>query len=166
MNGHLNEDQLSDMVLGEPAPEAVGHVAECGECHTEVERMRTALGGFGAAVEAGAARPEGFWAWQRRAILARLRQGSARSQKLAWAGAMVLLVLMAVALHFQARPERLATAYDPDEALLIDVARTVGSEVPSALQPAALLSWEMDQAVRQGPGVRDQDSGVKKGERQ
>jgi len=57
-------------------------------------------------------------------------------------------VLMAVTLHFLARPEGLTTPYDPDEALLIDVARTVRSEVPSALQPAALLSWEMDQAAR------------------
>lgn len=148
MSGHLTEEQQDELLLGERAAEATEHVAECEACRAEVERMRAALGGFGAAVEAGVARPEGFWAWQRRAILARLRQGSARTQKLAWAGAMVLLVLMAVALHFQARPERLATAYDPDEALLIDVARTVRSEVPSTLQPAALLSWEMDQAAR------------------
>lgn len=148
MSRHLTEKQQDEMLLGSAGAEATGHVAECGECRAEMERMRAALGGFGAAVQAGAARPDGFWAWQRRAILARLPQGAARTQKLAWAGAMVLLVLMAVALHFQARPEQLATPYDPDEALLIDVARTVGSEVPSALQPAALLSWEMDQAAR------------------
>jgi hypothetical protein len=165
MSGHLTEEQQDKILLGEPAAEAAEHVAECAECSAEVERMRAALGGYGAAVRDGAARPEGFWAWQRRAILARLRPATARTQKLAWAGAMVLLVLMAVALHFQARPERLETPYDPDEALLIDVARTVRSEVPSALQPAALLTWEMDQAARQGSGARGQDSGVKKGER-
>lgn len=148
MSGHLTEEQQDEMLLGEPGAETAEHLAQCAECSAEVERTRAALGGFGAAMEAGAARPEGFWAWQRRAILARLQHGPARTQKMAWAGAMVLLVLMAVALHFQARPERLTAPYDPDEALLIDVARTVRSEVPSALQPAALLSWEMDQAAQ------------------
>jgi len=148
MKAHLSDEQLMEALASGPQGALAEHVAECGECHAELERMRAALGGFGAAVQAGAARPEGYWAWQRRSILARLRHGTARTQKLAWAGAMVLLVLTAVALHFQARPEQLTTPYDPDEALLIDVARTVRSEVPSTLQPAALLSWEMDQAVR------------------
>jgi len=166
MRWHLTEVQQDEILVGEPGAEAAEHLAKCGQCRSEAERLRAALGGFGAAVQDAAARPEGFWAWQRRAILAQLRQGTARTQKLAWAGAMVLLVLLAVALHFQARPERLVTPYDPDEALLMDVARTVRSEVPSALEPAALLSWEMDQAIRQGPGVGGQDSGPKKGERQ
>jgi predicted anti-sigma-YlaC factor YlaD len=148
MKAHLSEEQWAEVLTSGAEDAAAEHLAECGACRGEVERMRAALGGFGAAARADAERPEGFWTWQRRAIRARLEHGPARTQRLAWASALVLLVLMAVALHFQAQPERLATRYDPDEALLVDVERTVRSNGPSALRPATLLSWEMDQAAQ------------------
>lgn len=122
MSGHLGDEQLTSAVLGE-GHEAREHLETCAECRDEAERAQAALVGFGESLRAEAERPEGFWAWQRNAILARVAQGTVRTRRLAWAGAMVLVILGAVWLTRpeQPAPRSPATISDwrsPTESLL------------------------------------------------
>ncbi|MBI1750430.1 MAG: hypothetical protein HYR59_07170 [Acidobacteria bacterium] len=104
MNVHLSEEQLTSMLVGDAETEgALAHVKACRDCRGEAERVRAALAGFAGSAQEEAERPEGFWAWQRDAILARVAQGTLRTRRLAWAGAMVLVILGAVWLT---RPEQ------------------------------------------------------------
>jgi len=103
MSGHLRDEQLTSAVLDE-GDEAREHLETCAECRDEAERAQAALAGFGESVRAEAGRPDGFWAWQRDAILARVAQGTVRTRRLAWAGAMVLVILGAVLLTRPRQP--------------------------------------------------------------
>jgi hypothetical protein len=148
MSGHLNEEQIVAVAIGEAGQEATAHIEACAACRGEAERVGAALAGFAEGTRAEADRPEAFWAWQRSAILARLAQGSARTRRLAWASATALLIVAALAMNQLAPTKDATVAYDPDHALLVDVERMMRREVPAALQPAALLAAEMDQAVK------------------
>lgn len=105
MNRHLSDEQLTAALTGDAEAEATqAHVEACAECGGEAARVREALAGFAESARAEVQRPEGFWAWQRDAILAQLGQGTARTRRLAWAGAMVVLILAAVLLTRSGQP--------------------------------------------------------------
>ena len=148
MNGHLNEEQSVAVAVGKADQEATAHLEACGACRGEAERAGAALAGFAQGARAEADRPEAFWTWQRGTILARLAHGTVRTRRLAWASVTALLILAALAMNQGAPVGDATAAYDPDHALLVDVERTMRREVPAALQPAALLAAEMDQAAR------------------
>ena len=147
MNRHLSDEQVAALLLGGASGEAGAHVAECGECRMEDQRLRTALGGYGEAVRGAAERPEAFWAWQRVAIAGQLTARRTHSRRLVWAAAMALLVMLASALVRQGAPEPVAAQTDPDHALLVEVERSMQRDVPVALAPAALLAQEMSRAA-------------------
>jgi hypothetical protein len=69
---------------------------------------------------------------------------------LAWAGAVGVLVLAALLMEKSPPASQVAVA-DADHALLVEVERTVRRELPRALEPAALLTQEMSQAVKPKP---------------
>jgi hypothetical protein len=148
MSGHLNEEQIVAVALGEAGGEASAHLEACGACRGEAERVLTALAGYARESRAAAERPDSFWAWQHGAILARLAVGTVRTRRLAWTSVTALLILAAVAMNQGTPGGNAAQGYDPDHELLVDVERTVRREVPAALEPAALLAAEMDRAAR------------------
>ena len=96
-------------------------------------------------IHAAAARPEAFWQFQRRAIAARRRPWWAQP-RLVWA--MAFLVLTAAWLNHSAQPRRDVAQTDPDQMLMTDIERSVRREVPRALEPATLLTEEMDRAAQ------------------
>lgn len=144
---HLSEEQWSSVLLGMGRAEEQAHLAECPLCSAEEQRLRAALAGFGEAARDAAERPEAFWAWQRGAIAGRLAAKKTDSRRLVWAGAMAVVVLLASALLRQPPPEPVTAQVDPDHALLVDVERSMRSEVPEALAPATLLANEMSRAA-------------------
>ena len=113
----------------------------------EEQRLREALKSYADSVRAAAERPEGFWVWQRGAIAGRLAGHTPRARRLSWAAAMVVITLLAGNALRQTPADTTANRYDPDHELLVDVERSMRSEVPAALAPAALLAAEMSRAA-------------------
>lgn len=146
MNGHLNDEQMTGLLLDESA-EGAAHLAECALCSAEEQRLRAVLAGFGEAARGAAERPEAFWAWQRGAVAGRLAEKKAEPRRLVWAGAMAVLVLLASMMLRQPPPEPAVAQADPDHVLLVEVERSMRREVPAALAPATLLANEMSRAA-------------------
>jgi len=141
---HLSEEQWTAALLNEDR-EARTHIAECAECAAEEQRLRAALAGYGEEAREAAQRPAAFWAWQRDAIAGRLAAQRTPARRLVWAGTLALVILLAAAVVRQAPPQ--PAAVDPDEALLVDVQRSLRREVPATLAPATLLANEMNRAA-------------------
>ena len=104
MGEHLSGEQLTVLLLGEQDEDAAGHASACAQCLAETQRMQAALGGFGEWARATGEHTEGFWARQRSAILERTQQQAARTWRLAWAAAMVVLMLTAALLTRPGQP--------------------------------------------------------------
>ncbi|HSA91870.1 MAG TPA: hypothetical protein VLE48_02585 [Terriglobales bacterium] len=112
------------------------------------ERLATALAAFAASVRAEGERPAAYWARQRARIGERItQQGRAASLRLAWAGALAV-VMLATLLLTQSQPPLPQTAYDPDHDLLLGVENATRRRVPKALDPAVLLAQEMEQSAQ------------------
>lgn len=112
----------------------------------EDEELRGVLAEWKQSIHNTAARPEGFWRSQQRAITAR-RRGVTRP-RLVWATAMAVLVLTATWLERTAPLQTAAAQTDPDQVLLVNIERSVRREVPRALEPASLLTDEMGRAAQ------------------
>lgn len=151
MQGHLTDAQLTDALDGASQVETRGHLESCHLCRKEQERLRNAIFGCRERARALAQQPEGFWQWQMTWIRARLNRPShapRRSWRWAWGGAMVTFLVFALALMIE-RPTRHSqvTEEDPDQALLVEVQLSAQRDLPEALQPAALLAQEVNQAA-------------------
>lgn len=145
---HLDADQFAAGALGELDATVRAHLAGCWTCRTEMERLSNALAAAGAASLTAGERTEGFWLRQREAIAARLNDGTATQhvprlapRRWAWAGVAAAAGLAAVLIlgrtPVPSSPRE--TAMDADDALLLDVARSVSRPVPRALEPGTLL---------------------------
>jgi hypothetical protein len=142
MTSHLTNNEL-DEFLADPAKGLGTHLETCEDCLREVARLREAVHLY---------RPDGhkseaFWQQQRWAIQARIESEASPvghpMPRAAWAAAtaMILAALLVLGIRPKPAPERLQI--DPDHELLIAVERAVHSEVPTALEPAALLAREI-----------------------
>ncbi|MGH9529568.1 MAG: hypothetical protein ACRD2S_06565, partial [Terriglobales bacterium] len=89
--------------------------------------------------------PDAFWQKQSAAIRARIRssQKSAIRATLTLASAVVLILMTALLMKTNSRVAPMTAQPDPDQQLMIAVEQAVGSDVPAALEPAALLSDEI-----------------------
>ncbi len=142
MHQHLTDEALAGRLAGEVTSE---RPAECVACEAEEENLRGLLAEWKASAERVAERPEAFWRWQQRAIAARWSARPSRP-RLVWATAMAILVLVATLLTRQQPALHAVPPADSDDALLIEVHRSVRREVPRALEPALLLTQEIDRA--------------------
>ncbi len=142
MHQHLTDEALTARLAGEGINE---RPAECVACEAEEENLCGLLAEWKASAEKVAERPEAFWRLQQRTIAARWSARPSRP-RLVWATAMAILVLVATLLTRQQHPVHSVAAADPDDALLIEVRRSVRREVPRALEPASLLTQEIDRA--------------------
>jgi predicted anti-sigma-YlaC factor YlaD len=147
MNGHLNDEQWAAAVLKQNDEAAAKHLAECATCREELKSFTGAAGGAQAQVRRAMEQPEAFWQRQREAISTRL---AARDfihpwKRWVWVAATVTLILLASTLLSRNGAPSLQTAAetDPDDALLLSVQRSIRSDLPQALRPAALLTQEM-----------------------
>ncbi len=146
MQEHLTDEQLAEQLAGHADAHAREHLAVCPACRDEQERMDNLLARCQEAIRAAANRSEAFWQWQRTAIA---RRGAERSgsRRLAWAAATAALVLITILLTEKTPPAKSLAKSDPDQALLVDVERSVRREVPRALEPAALLAQEISRGA-------------------
>jgi hypothetical protein len=115
--------------------------------------FRAALDDFRRETLAAAQRPDGFWNTQHAAIMERTRSRQPVWRiGLSWALATALVLfgfgLFLFRVPAQPIPDY-AGGYDQD--LLIDVEQALHREIPSALEPALLLSEEIEQNLNKKP---------------
>ena len=157
MDRHLNDEQWAAAVLSENDEAASKHLAECATCREEVNSFGAAVGAAQARANKVMEQPQAFWRQQRESISARL---SARDfthpwRRWIWVTATVIVILVASTLLFRnsAPPIQTTAQTDPDDALLLAVQRSIQSDLPRALRPAALLTREINraEAARRNP---------------
>jgi hypothetical protein len=130
-----------------PEPRASG----IGPAGCEWEDGEDVLREFRRCARLAAERPESFWDDQRAAVSTRLThsvRSQWRRQALLWvpAAAAVVLCLFLFVKDGSAPTPDFAGGADQD--LLVGVERARDQEFPSALEPAALLTEEMEQTVK------------------
>ena len=145
MKQHLSDEELSELLL---APQASNvHLATCPSCRAEQERMRRVLGELPSLASLAAQNTDVFWEKQRTAIWADIVmvQPRKRFPVLTWVLAAAVLAVASLLLSVAPDPVPTQAAADPDHDLMIQLERTLQSEVPEALEPAALLAREITQ---------------------
>jgi hypothetical protein len=132
---HLDDEEMTALLVGEGSPEAQRHLAACAACAAERDRLATALSERRGELHRAAERPEDFWERQREAIAARrletnapargigasaTRDGASRLADLSWgarwaiAGAVAALLLVAsIALRWDRGPTPVLVAATP-----------------------------------------------------
>jgi hypothetical protein len=151
MNGHLNDEQWAAAVVNQNDTAAAIHLAECAACRDEVNFFARASAAARADARKLAEQPESFWHRQRHSVSTRIRarEFTHPRRRWIWATATLTLILLASALLTRNTRQPAATAAptDPDDVLLLSVQRSVQSDLPQALRPAALLTQEMSRAM-------------------
>jgi len=145
MKQHLSDQELSELLL---TPQASNiHLATCASCRAEHDRLRRVLAELPSLVRVVAHNTDTFWEKQRTAIWANIGTQQPRKQfpVLAWALAAAVLVVAGLLLSIAPAPVPTRAEADPDHELMIQLERTLQSEVPQALEPAALLAREITQ---------------------
>jgi predicted anti-sigma-YlaC factor YlaD len=150
MSGHLSDEQWAAAVLDESGEAVANHLRECAACREEVSSFTDAIGGARARIRKAAEQPESFWREQREGITTRLADRVFHQpwMRFVWVTATVTLVLLATTLLSRhAAPPLPKTQADPDDALMLSVQKSIRSDLPQALEPAALLAQEVDYAA-------------------
>lgn len=117
----------------------------------EVHAVTGAVNAFAEHARHDAARPDGFWRAQRRAITERIEESERLGAQpvMRWAVACATLVLAGVLLPRPVTPPATpVAANDPDHELLLGVEQTMRRNVPRSLQAAEFLAAELNQAAQ------------------
>ena len=150
MNGHLSGERWAAAVLSKQEGSSANHAAECTGCRDELSAASAALDAYRAHVREVIELPESFWRRQREAIHARAQRHdfSHPWRRWIWATATIMLVLCAsmILSHKSAPLVQSAAQTVSDDELLLGVQRSIQSDLPQALRPAALLTQEMGRA--------------------
>jgi predicted anti-sigma-YlaC factor YlaD len=150
MSGHLSDEQWAAAVLDESSEAAANHLRECAACREEVRSFAEVMAGARAKIRKAAEQPESFWRAQRESITSRLAGGIFHEpwRRFVWVTATVTLVLLATTLLSRNKaPSVPKNDVESDDALLLSVQQSIQSNLPQALQPAALLTKEIDRAA-------------------
>lgn len=144
MTQHLNDEDLLEVLL-DRSPGFNAHLATCSSCHAERERVRRVLEELPALTHIVTQNTDAFWDQQRTAIWAKIDSIEPRRfPVLAWASATAVLVIATVLFSVAPTVPPQAQA-DSDHELMIQLERTLQTEVPVALEPAAMLAREITQ---------------------
>jgi hypothetical protein len=129
---HLNDEELTELLL-----ERDEH---------ELQQTLSALPG---SLRSVTDLPDFFWQGQRAAIRRRIAAPPRAWLRpvLSWTTAMALVILALMLLRSGPAPKQSQLRSDPDQELLVAVEQTMQSEVPSALEPAALLADEIGSSI-------------------
>lgn len=163
MPGHLTEEQWNAGVLGTTNETVRAHIENCAECQGEERELEGAFAALRDSLSSESERPEAFWQRQRVTISARVSQQRHAERGLVWATALAALALVATMFIGKA-PSTQVAAPESDEALLMDVERSVERGVPEALAPAALLTQEISRARQPQKNPDSKHSASTKGE--
>ncbi len=155
---HLSEVEMAEFI-SDPSLGLGTHLAHCDFCLYEVARMRETVAGL----RGLSSEPDEYWIRQRvatrTAIAATPSRPAWRFPRLAWAGAMAVIVLAGLLAGGGNVPTPAPvatrnpttgdpTATDPDHELLLAVEHVMQSSGPEALEPAAYLVREINRNVR------------------
>ena len=145
MRAHLTDAELIEAVRN-PGKGLVAHLDACDPCRMEVGRLRRAL-------DAGLleAPTEDFWHRQRAAIHERIEVAREarihRIPRLAWAVLAATVLLGTLWMNDGEKPVVPQRQFHvDDQELMIAVEHAMQSDVPEALEPAALLAEEIGQS--------------------
>jgi hypothetical protein len=151
VKSHWNTDEFAEHVI---TPKAQSHANDCDECRSEVEDFRRELEGFRDQVHSAAERAPFFWAAQRTAIGARLRNATKWSGvRLALASTVALLAVATSLMLPAPKGHNMVASVDKphvlqdDEALMRQVDEALLSNVPDSLEPANLITNDMSDAL-------------------
>jgi hypothetical protein len=148
MTPHLKDAEFTRAILDDDAS-ARQHLAECTTCRAEHEAFAHTLASLSEWSAAAAQRDDVFWARQQARIAALIAMQPAVCipiPRIAWAVAAALIIMAAVLLSPTAHPPQVARA-DPDHELLLAIERSLDRDLTPALEPAAVLAEEMNQAL-------------------
>jgi len=140
---HLSAEQISQWTIGERTPQLERHVAECGQCRAELERLETTLAQFRGAVRDWSAADPPAW-----------RQSVSHSARFSWprlvVAAAALSILAAVPVYWRAHArERAAEAARADAQLLEQVDSAISRAVPEPMEPLVnLVTWNSGPAEK------------------
>lgn len=162
MQGHPTEEQWGAVMLGTVDDVVCAHIEKCAACRVERERFQGAVTALRNSVVRASNRPEAFWQRQRAMISARASLRRFVERRLVWATALAVVVLAASMLLKQS-PATHVAAPDSDQALLMDIDRSVDRGVPEALAPAALLTQEISRATQRQKNPDSKNSDSRKG---
>jgi len=152
MNDHLSEESWAAAVLDPSDPAVAEHLQGCAECRAEVSSFTEAINAARAVTLRAAERPESFWRAQRLAITERTVNRTFPSpwKRLAWVAATVILVVLSTTVVSRRNTPSLrtrTTRVETDDALLLSVQQSIQSDLPQALEPAELLTEEINRAA-------------------
>jgi hypothetical protein len=138
---HLSAEQISQWMVGDRTPQLEHHVAACGECRAELEKLETALSQFRTVMrEPAAAVPLPVW------------RAPQTAPWISWPrlvlAAVALLVLVALPLAWRAHArEQAAQAALADSQLLESVDSEISQAVPEPMEPlVSLVNWSASAA--------------------
>jgi hypothetical protein len=134
---------------------AQSELCECFSCQAAQARASQTFADFAAWSRAVTQLPDDFWRRQRDQIAARMNKRdhglAAAAPKLAWGVTAAIGVVALILLMRPAPPPAVVqTPSFSDHDLLVSVERTINSDVPASLEPAALLAVEMENSFHAG----------------
>jgi hypothetical protein len=144
-NSHLNDREFAQALV-EVSGRARIHLEQCAACREEFDCWQQSLALMPGNLRAAAELPADFWQDQRFAIARMLRSAPAPRPALpalAWAATFVLLLCGLLLLGNSPKPAPAQASADPDHQMLLEVEDALNSDVPEALEPAALLAQEI-----------------------
>ncbi len=153
---HLSDQQWGDLLAPHDASDE--HLAECARCRLEVEKVRGFVNVLPEWSRSAGDHPDIFWERQRLAIRSRIAQepkAGKRATRLAWVTALALILLASLILKTGSRMPVQRAQADSEQELLVAVEDALDGYVPEALQPASLLTEEMEQALQPNSNLRD-----------
>ncbi len=139
MKSHLTDEELSEWLAGVANHEAMEHCLACAACRNEAQALRAGITDFAFAVRAEAARAQAATAngrswldpapWQLNKILAAV-------------AALLLFAAVLFLVPHGGSPPAAVARQDADDLLLKEINADIQREVPSALEPAAVIVAE------------------------
>ncbi len=132
--------------------QSAGHRADCPSCREENDRLESSLAGFRDIARTAAERPEYFWDRQRHAIRDALRSTRhirGYGSTWAWVSATVVVLLALTLFVPRGEPVVPDIAAGQDQELLLSIESSLNRQVPAILEPALILTTELEKAASQ-----------------
>ncbi len=125
---NLNDEQLTELLV-----------------ESDERYIRRTFGNLAESTSEAAEQPDCFWQRQRIEIRSKISAYEKLSSRavMTLASAVALVLIGAVLIRPVSPATPVTPQPDPDQELLMSVEHAVGSDVPAALEPAALLSDEI-----------------------
>ena len=170
MTQHLREDEYSSILAGDARQEWLRHIKECPDCARTLENEQRQIEQIRTLMVAAGTRPESYWAAQHARISVRLEGQSQRSAFPLWRlslataalGAVIAVLAMNHPQHqtVQTPRQEVAQAHLSDDQLMQEMEEVANSEVPAAMEPAHVLTEDMEYHATSSPSQLHVNTGT------